>query len=472
MLTDKEQEEIRRKLLGLEEEPPADGWGRILPEIQPQQKPRLVWWPAAAALLLLLSLVGGYYLLQDKPATLVQVSSGKYKQEQAPAVAVAPSESINTEQHTKQGKETSSGTGISLPADKPYYSKNSVEKPTQQKEETTDQIEKPVEKGTVAAHDPVNKEQAAKPVIAAPSEPQDKYDAETLATAVKADRLGTESADALSGVKPELQSNGAFVLPDSVCSTLTESAVARTETAADSSAAVEPKEWFIGVTAAPRYAFRSFTPTGTDDIYITKFNNMKKLDPERMGYEFGLNFGKEIRQNLYLETSLSVMQLRENVSYSFTTGKVDTLIKRLASDGSFQATPVYVEGERQLKSSFTYGGLRVGATYFFLEGLQSRLSLTMAGGVNVLVKGHTEEYLNGELNETIVFPSEDNLLEQTNYNLLLGVGYNRRLHDKYELMLMPTLNYFLGSTFSKREPFGLRPYTLGVSFQVRRRLSR
>ena len=88
--------------------------------------------------------------------------------------------------------------------------------------------------------------------------------------------------------------------------------------------------------------------------------------------------------------------------------------------------------------------------------------------MNLLVRGRTSEYRNGEWIETVEFPDKDNLLEQSNYNLLVGVGYNVVLHPKYELTVMPALNYFLGSTFKEREPFGLRPYTLGVNLQVKR----
>ncbi|MBD0260912.1 MAG: hypothetical protein ICV83_34770, partial [Cytophagales bacterium] len=52
MLTEKELEEIRRKLLELGEEPPADGWQSIRARINPRRRRRLRWWLLPLGLLL------------------------------------------------------------------------------------------------------------------------------------------------------------------------------------------------------------------------------------------------------------------------------------------------------------------------------------------------------------------------------------------------------------------------------------
>jgi hypothetical protein len=190
-----------------------------------------------------------------------------------------------------------------------------------------------------------------------------------------------------------------------------------------------------------------------------------------MGYELGLNVSKEVSRHLYLETSLAFVQLKENLSYSFTTGKVDTLIRQVSSDGQqINITAVYETGKRQLISSYAYGGWRIGATYYFWQNERRRFNIMVNSGVNLLVKGQTREIINGQESRTAYFPSKENILEQTNYNLLMGAGYSMNMLQKYELMLMPTLNYFLGSTFKNREPFGLRPYSLGLHVQLKRRL--
>jgi hypothetical protein len=190
-----------------------------------------------------------------------------------------------------------------------------------------------------------------------------------------------------------------------------------------------------------------------------------------MGYELGLNISKAISHNLYLESSLAFMQLKENLSYSFTTGKVDTLLRQVSSDGQrIDVTALYTTGNRQLVSSYAYGGWRLGATYYFWQNERRRFNLTLNGGVNLLVKGRTQEIIDGQESRMVYFPSKENILEQTNYNLLVGAGYSMQVMQKYELMLMPTLNYFLGSTFQTREPFGLQPYSLGIHAQLKRRI--
>src|SRR5688500_18781700 len=78
------------------------------------------------------------------------------------------------------------------------------------------------------------------------------------------------------------------------------------------------KEWTLGVFFSPRYAFRVVTPASSDDIYITGLNQAKPSGADRMGYEAGLSISKSIGRNLYLETSLAFMQLKENLSYNYT----------------------------------------------------------------------------------------------------------------------------------------------------------
>ncbi|MBC5773031.1 hypothetical protein H8S95_03060 [Pontibacter sp. KCTC 32443] len=479
MLTDKEQEEIRRKLLGLEEEPPADGWSRISADIKPANKPRPVWWLLGAALLLLLTTVGVYQLIKKEPGSGSAPLAGKYKQEEVTPGARAN----NSDQRSISSGSTTGETATRIPQPETpqLEDQNKIKHSESTKQLTTKEVikrnEAPAESIVEPAKPTIVADYKPKPVpmpvavtAKKDSVPEDeKYKQESIVA--KPANYSDVSDVGLVGNVPEVQNSEAVPFPDSLLLALKPDTSLIKKPASDKETDTlnKHKEWFIDLTFSPRYAFRSFTPTTADDIYITSIKTGTKLDPERMGYEFGLNAGKMVRPKVYLETSLTAMKLRENLAYNFTNGEVDTLIKTRLSDGSYKATPVYVVGERQLKSSFVYGGLRVAVSYFFLESTRSRYNLTFGGGMNLLVKGRTRVYHNGELTETIEFPSDNNLLEQRNYNLLFGAGYNTTLHDKYELMLMPNLNYFLGSTYGEREPFGLRPYTLGLSIQVRRR---
>jgi hypothetical protein len=234
----------------------------------------------------------------------------------------------------------------------------------------------------------------------------------------------------------------------------------------------KPRAWTVGAFAGPRYSFRRFAPEGSDDVYITRLNNRNASNTQRMGYEAGLSVERSVSHRLALRTSLAYTRLNENLSYAYTTGRVDTLLRSLTGDGEILVNPVLQTGERQLISSYAYAGWRAGATWYFAQRGRRRYHLSLDGGVNLLVKGRTKTLLNGQWQETAYFPSRDNLLEQTNYNLQAGIGCRFRAGRGYEFTVMPALNYFLGSTFRSREPFGLRPYSLGVHLQLSRRLGR
>ncbi|MBB6612697.1 hypothetical protein H7F15_16765 [Pontibacter sp. Tf4] len=480
MLTDKEQEEIRRKLLGLEEEPPADGWKKIAAEIRPPAPKRPLWWLWLTGLFLLLTGAGVYILQTKKSETQLAKQPETIAVQPAPIVGATVEENTGFADGKTQITVTQPATKIDnktnkeieqpeKPADKPAITEqtNTTETANVPKPNYRPAPVKVPVLVTAAPH--------KKPRTIAAQENQETIEP---ARTIDKDTNNTATVNISAELTASYLTMRETQLGDSVLSAPARvpfifahdpSVPKQTETDRDTLDEKQRKEWYISLAFAPRYSFKAVTPATSDDVYITSLRTNSKLDPERMGYEFGIQVGRQLKKQLYLEAGLSVMQLREDVSYSFTNGKVDTLLQVRLADGSYKATPVYATGERQLKSSFMYGGLRLGVTYFFWEQAQRRFNLTMAGGANLLVKGRTSTYSNGTLTETIDFPSEDNLLEQTNYNLMVGAGYNTTLHNKYELMLMPNLNYFLGSTYTKREPFGIKPYSLGLSIQLRRR---
>jgi hypothetical protein len=281
-------------------------------------------------------------------------------------------------------------------------------------------------------------------------------------------------AEALPVITPRgylLDTVNAYFIADSVLA-VADSAAAFEEATVVNKDKNQAGAWSVAVFFAPRYAYKTYKPNGEDEVLITRFNNGGGSAKDRMGYELGISVAKAITPRLQLETSLGFMQLKENVSYTYTKGQVDTLIRQVTADGQLQLKPVLTTAERQLVSNYAYGSWRVGANYYFWQNNLRRFNISVAGGLNLLIKGSTKVYTNGELLEIIEFPAEDNPLEQLNYNVQLGIGYNLRVHPKFELSAAPMVNYFMGSTFTSREPFGLRPYTLGLNLQLRRTFSR
>ncbi|MEJ8801981.1 hypothetical protein [Pontibacter sp. H249] len=481
MLTDKELEEIRRKMLELEEEPPLAGWQRVQAEVQPKNNRRPFWW----LLSLLVLLTAGLAITQLTPTEQKDDTAGSIE-----IGSVAPD--ATEDKYTPKDQKTRS-----VPAPVPVIAEKSKTKQVQESIIASS--------GPVLQKQPVSIADEPLVVISGKVIPAAPETALLPATPVTLIML----TDSAKRAKPELLNRVPVQIVHGVTGKERETISAEESTVAEARAGDEslvsdekeqPKsiladtaahkpvkekrkapqqpvvhsknEWTAGIYVAPRYAFRKFVPNTTDDIMITGIRSANQLDPERMGYEFGATYSRVLVPGLFLEGGLSWLQLKENVTYTLTKGVIDTLTVRQSGNGQVVVESRLLSEERKLVSSYAYGGIRLGATYYFLQTQSRRLNLTVAGGANLLVKGTTRQFVNGEWIETVVFPSKENILEQSNYNLQLGVGYNVSVLGNYELSLMPTMSYFLGSTFKEREPLGLKPYSLGVNVQLKRRFNR
>lgn len=488
MLTDKELEEIRRKMLELEEEPPAGSWQHIQAEVKPKPIWRRLWWLLPLLLILMTGIIT--YQLQDEPVTppTARVDDDMVKQEQsAAATPLAAGGGLNKPE--KQTPETSQSAPVqqslsvspepaavvsAAPTIKGKYRTPATQPVVRQPAKATGVVILADSTASVP-HQVISR--SVLPEGVSLSRKTNSNEAEAGTTEAREVKEGTAEAGAAedteiaSGEVAESTKAEAFK-DKSLIDSVAVDAEKNTKPAPKKTKVPGSNEWTAGVYFAPRYAFRKFVPNTSDNILITEVNSANQLDPECMGFEFGTSFSRKLASGLYLEGGLSWMQLKENVAYTLTTGKIDSFNVSQAGNGQVVVEPMYSMEKRQLISSYAYGGLRLGATYYFLESGTRRLNITMAGGANLLIKGITKQYSNGEWRETVEFPSAENILEQSNYNLLLGVGYNVSVLDNYEVTLMPTMNYFLGSTFKEREPLGLKPYSLGLNFQLKRRFNR
>lgn len=544
MLNDKELENIRRKMLELDEEPPVKAWAAIQAEIKPRRRWRFFWWLSCA--LLVISAISVYFFWDQLPIHTAAPSASAHVPSPIPTVTPAgqqnhsthstqkdqPTLSINEPEHSLPSAERKpdaegikpdlkkaaspinrisknnllSQPNMKAPIKKGITSEEAsilfteantgkIAREPRNPEKKTDynlmpELEEKLENNSLPRHNLMQGKstkpdiEIAKPEVTTQNQPTNPDKTGSIPFSESAqeklntppDRKQAKSLD-FSNTTPTTSS--LVETPVSTPASDTASVVLEPDTAsqAKETIIVTPpgskgsKEWTVGLFFSPRYSFRIVTPSSSDDIYIESLTTRPKSGSERMGYELGISVSKAITNRLYLESSLAFMQLKENVAYSYTTGKVDTLLRKGSSDGQqIQLTAVYASGNRQLVSSYAYGGWRLGATYYFWQNHRRRFNITMNGGINLLVKGQTREVINGQESKTINFPSKENILEQTNYNLLIGAGYSLQMMEKYELMLMPTLNYFLGSTFKAREPFGLQPYSLGIHVQIKRRL--
>ena len=403
MLTDKELEEIRRKLLELEEEPPVNGWKSIKAEVQPPVTNwRPVWWFGATLLLLLIG-TGVYFASDNDNNTIVPEMTAV----RSPLNEVPASKDELQQQYAAQGKG----------AAQPYEGKNIPEQILPDRQvQAYGSAQAPLVKG--AGDSPPGKpgesasrlpSQAQSPEqvisrisVHSPKAPLDSVNSEKVvdrsqrmyALSGVPDTLAKENIKQINADKLQEQNTAAR---DS--GALSEPYLALQPVATDSAASQaldpekkekpakpkkeravlnDPSGWAVGAYFSPRYAFRKFSPNGDDAILITRLNTKSQLDPERMGYEAGASISKFVKTNMSLEAGLSLVNLKENVDYTYTSGQVSGSQMRQTADGQIvvEATPVMEE--RQLLSSYTYGGVRVGVNYFFLQNQRTRLNLTEA----------------------------------------------------------------------------------------------
>ncbi len=465
MLTDKEQEEIRRKMQELDAEPPAMGWRKIDAELRPRRRWRWLFWllPAVVSVG-----VGSAVLLLVEPTATDGPQGNKLTNRPLEALSNPKQPETTTQAAlSKAPKETSVSINKPVPLANPKAGKASLKPAKNLGSSPAGNRQIKTSKSSFKQLS-ISKERILLTKRIARSEPTKKSpETETtnsqnrLANETPAQSLGYLYGKGITPSYIQAKSPQLHFSPLPLAEPNEIIPVKQRQKT--------PPEWTVGVFFTPRYAFRKFIPSVSDEILITRLNNKNQSNTQRLGYELGIEVSKAIAPNVYIESAIAWMQLQENVSYAYATDKIDTVIRTVSGNNQLQVTPVYQTNERMLVSSYAYGNWRLGASYYFWQNARRRFSVTLSGGVNLLVKGKTHQYINGVLDETVVFPSRNNLLEQTNYNLSFGLGYNIASGRAYELKVMPTFNYFLGSTFQSREPFGLKPYSLGIHLQIKRR---
>ena len=225
-------------------------------------------------------------------------------------------------------------------------------------------------------------------------------------------------------------------------------------------------EYHFQVFFSPRYSYRRIASNSKDDVLIVDIKNGSSFR-QRFGYETGILLSRDLTSKLNINAGLSLVNLKESITYSYTKGAVTSVRIDTGENGQYIVIPIYENETATASSSYYYGGITLSSSYSFLEKKGRRFYLTFGTGVNLLVKGKTIVVLNGVENTTLYFPSSENPLEQMNFKLNLGLGYGHRLSENIELTVEPTLNYYLGSTFKEREPVGIKPYTLGLNIGLR-----
>lgn len=225
--------------------------------------------------------------------------------------------------------------------------------------------------------------------------------------------------------------------------------------------------WRINLSFTPSYVARSVKPIADDEVFVTKFGKDDRNLAQRIGVGFAIGAGKAITKDLYVDAHLTFSQSKQNTFFSYSTGKIDTLVAVQQPDETIRLTPVYAEHHRGMKSQYTYGGLRIAATYYFLTKPHGRYNLLFAAGVNYLLSVDIQERVEGQW---IDLPSKD--LHKFNYALTVGTGYTLDIHEQWSLMINPVLTYNIRQVKNSDLPYRLNQRPFGLNIMLSRRLGK
>lgn len=222
--------------------------------------------------------------------------------------------------------------------------------------------------------------------------------------------------------------------------------------------------WRITASITPQYIMRSVRPVVTDEIWVTSINNQSK--PEQIGLGFALGVGKQIAPDFFIDAQLTYASIQQDIFFSYATGNIDTLIAVLQADQSVLVTPVFEERNREITSRYGYGGLHLSGTYYFWTTPQRRFNIMASAGANYLVSARVQEKIN---NLWVALPTDN--LNSMNYSMMVGVGYNLNLKKGWEVMINPSLTYYLREVKDKSLPYNLNQRSFGVMMMLSKTLN-
>lgn len=261
---------------------------------------------------------------------------------------------------------------------------------------------------------------------------------------------GTLQADSLT-VKEKLREKTEAVAVDSISSQQKEEEEKKVN------------QWRVTASFSPQFLTSPVAPVTSDEVLVTGVDDSKNF--KNVGYGFSIGVGKAITPNFFIDGHLSFTQSKQDIYFSYATGKVDTLIATQLPDQSVRISPVYEIANREIASRYSYGGLRVGATYYFWSTTHGRFNFNAIAGLHYLLASETTEKINGEWS---TLPDENP--DKVNYNLMIGAGYNLNLNKGWELMINPSLTFFLKDVKVNNVPYNINQRSVGLNIMLSKTL--
>ncbi|MFZ5973739.1 MAG: hypothetical protein ACOYXA_19330 [Bacteroidota bacterium] len=223
------------------------------------------------------------------------------------------------------------------------------------------------------------------------------------------------------------------------------------------------RPWRISAYVVPQYQARTVMPATADEVLVTDVSKPDWRSQVRAGWALGV--GKAVTPNLCLDMHLSYVSIQQDIYFGYATGKVDTLLAVLQADQTVQVTPVYEVNYREIRSRYNYAGLRLAATYYFWNTARSRWNLMAGVGTHYLVSASINEKVENRWQSL----PEDNL-NRANVSLTVGGGYNILFNRGWELMINPSLTYYLREARSQSLPYSMNQRSAGVTLMLSKTL--
>lgn len=220
--------------------------------------------------------------------------------------------------------------------------------------------------------------------------------------------------------------------------------------------------WRLTASVTANYLTNTVRPVVNDEVLITNID--KAASFQRIGFGFALGGGKEIASNLFMDAQLSFIEMQQSPSFTYTTGKIDTLLAVLQPDQNVLVTPVYETTRQEIMGKYRYAGIKLGVSYYFWATPKGRFNIMASAGTHYLFSSQVKSKMEGQW---ITLTNKD--LNKVNYSGTIGAGYNFRFNE-WELMINPTINYFARDVKSKELPYSLNNQSLGLNFMLSKRV--
>jgi opacity protein-like surface antigen len=217
--------------------------------------------------------------------------------------------------------------------------------------------------------------------------------------------------------------------------------------------------WRVSVVFAPQFVTNTLKPLTDDEVFVTEINQITQVKPS--GYGLAIGIGKAVTPQLYIDGQISYSTIQQNIQYDYSDGTVDTLLTVEQPDKSYLVSPVYAIETREVSANYNYGGVRLGATYYFWSTPRTRFNMTASFGAHYMLSSKVKEKIN---DEWITINNES--VNKVNYSFSAGAGYNIMMGKGWELMINPMLTWYLKEIKSQEVPYSVREEALGLNFML------